>query len=199
MRALRGALIALALAGLLSACATSRDTIVLLPKADGSTGAVAASRGGAEVLLDSAYASARPGADGKLKRVTEDRASVEKRFGAALSAMPPPAKSFTVYFLSGSDDFTEESKSAITAMLAEMGQRPSPEVTVIGHTDRVGSDDDNDALSLQRAERVKEMLVGMGVAADKINAAGRGSREPLIVTDAGVDEPQNRRVEVNVR
>lgn len=199
MRAWPGLLFAVLFAGLLGACATSRDTIVLLPKSDGSTGAIAASRGDAEVLLDTAYASARPGFGGKLKRDVADRDKLEKRFGAALSAMPPPPKSFVVYFLSGSDDFTEESRAAITSMMDEMKQRPSPEVTVIGHTDKVGGDDQNDALSLQRAGRMKELLVGMGVPADSIDTAGRGSREPLVDTAEGVDEPRNRRVEVNVR
>jgi OmpA-OmpF porin, OOP family len=199
-RRLGNLLFAVLVAGLLAACATSRDTIVLLPKDDGTTGAIAASRGNAEILLDTAYASARPRLVGsKLKRDTADREKLEKRFGAALSAMPPPPKSFTVYFLSGSDDFTEESKSAITSMMDELKQRPSPEVTVIGHTDRVGGDDQNDALSLQRAGRMKELLVGMGVPADSIDTAGRGSREPLVDTAEGVDEPRNRRVEVNVR
>ena len=199
-RLLSNGLFALLVAGLLGACATSRDTIVLLPKDDGSTGAIAASRGDAEILLDTAYASARPRLLGsKLKRDTADREKLDKRFGAALSAMPPPPKSFMVYFLSGSDDFTEESKAAITSLMDELKQRPSPEVTVIGHTDRVGGDDQNDTLSLQRAGRMKELLVGMGVPADGIDTAGRGSREPLVDTAEGVDEPRNRRVEVNVR
>lgn len=197
---LSNGLFALLVAGLLGACATSRDTIVLLPKDDGSTGAIAASRGDAEILLDTAYASARPRLLGsKLKRDTADREKLDKRFGAALSAMPPPPKSFMVYFLSGSDDFTEESKSAIASMMDELKQRPSPEVTVIGHTDKVGGDDQNDTLSLQRAGRLKELLVGMGVPTDSIDTAGRGSREPLVDTAEGVDEPRNRRVEVNVR
>ena len=199
-RLLSNGLFAMLVAGLLGACATSRDTIVLLPKDDGSTGAIAASRGGAEILLDTAYASARPRLLGsKLKRDTADREKLDKRFGAALSAMPPPPKSFMVYFLSGSDDFTEESRAAITSLMDELKQRPSPEVTVIGHTDRVGGDDQNDTLSLQRAGRMKESLVGMGVPADSIDTAGRGSREALVDTADGVDEPRNRRVEVNVR
>jgi outer membrane protein OmpA-like peptidoglycan-associated protein len=185
-------------ASLLAACSTSRDTVILLPKEDGSTGAIAASRGGSEILLDSAYAEARSGGS-KMRPATADRADVEKRFGAALSAMPPPPKSFVVYFESGSDNFTEESKTTLAQMLEEMKQRPSPEITVIGHTDRVGSDQDNDVLSLQRAQKVQEMLVGMGVSPDHVNAAGRGSREPLVQTEAGVDEPRNRRVEVSVR
>lgn len=189
----------LAFAGMLGGCASSGDTIVLLPKADGSTGAIAATRGGSEVLLDSAYASARPTAGGRLQRKVSTAEEVQKRFGAVLASMPPPAKSFTVYFLSGGDEFTPESTAALAAMLEELRQRPAPEVSVIGHTDRVGSDDENDALSLQRAERVKQMLVGMGVPADQVSAAGRGWREPLVPTGRGMDEPRNRRVEVSVR
>jgi len=196
MRAYPGLLASLLATSLLAACAT--DTVVLLPREDGSTGAIAASRGGKEVLLDSAYASAKS-SGGTLRSGSVDQATVEKKFGSALAAMPPAPKSFTVYFLSGSDDFTDESKSTISAMLAEMRQRPSPEVTVIGHTDRVGSDDDNDALSRQRAERVKQMLVALDVPADRISVAGRGAREPLVPTERGVDEPRNRRVEVSVR
>ncbi len=183
----------------LSGCATSRDTIVLLPKADGSTGAIAATRGDREVLLDSPYASASNGIGSKLKRSTKDRASVEKRFGEALGAMPPAPTSFVVYFLTGSDDFSDESKATIARMLEDMRGRPSPEVTVIGHTDSVGGDEQNDVLSRQRAERVKVMLVEMGVPADRITTAGRGAREPLVATQPGVDEPKNRRVEVSVR
>lgn len=185
--------------GLLAACATSRDTIVLLPKADGSTGAILASRNGKEVLLDSAFASARSGIGGKLKHGTSNRETVEKKFGDALSAMPLASRSFVVNFLTGGDELTEESKAEIALILGDMKQRPAPEVTVIGHTDLVGSDDDNDALSLQRAETVKAMLVASGVPAEKVQAAGRGSREPLVPTAAGVAEAKNRRVEVNVR
>jgi OOP family OmpA-OmpF porin len=199
MRPRIGLIGALVLVSLLAACATSRDTIVLLPKADGSTGAIAASRGGKEVLLDSPYASATSGAGGRLKSGSADRATVDKKFGDALAAMPPAPKIFTVYFLSGSDELTAESSSEIELMFAEMRERPAPEVTVIGHTDRVGSDADNDALSLQRAQRVKDMLITMGVPPDQIRAVGRGSREPLIATAAGVDEQENRRVEVSVR
>jgi outer membrane protein OmpA-like peptidoglycan-associated protein len=54
-------------------------------------------------------------------------------------------------------------------------------------------------LSLQRAERVKQMLVERGVSAERIDVAGRGWREPLVAAERGVDEPRNRRVEVSVR
>ena len=84
-------------------------------------------------------------------------------------------------------------------MLAELRNRPSPDIVVIGHTDSVGSTEANDQLSLQRAERVKADLVRQGIPADGIRTAGRGEREPLVRTADNVDEPRNRRVEINVR
>jgi len=70
---------------------------------------------------------------------------------------------------------------------------------VIGHTDTVGADAFNDKLSLERAQTVREILIGMGVPAQNITAAGRGRRELLVPTADNVSEPRNRRVELNVR
>ena len=70
---------------------------------------------------------------------------------------------------------------------------------VIGHTDRVGSVDENDRLSKMRAEGLRDLLIESGVPASKMEAVGRGERDPLVATDDEVDEPKNRRVEINVR
>jgi len=192
-------LIVFTLAALAAGCAsTPTDRVVLLPHADGTAGAVVVKQGEHQAVLDSPYASARSSSKGPTtSRETEE--SVKQQFGAALGAQAPAPKSFTVYFQLNSDEFTDESKAAVDNLLREMAQRPSPEITAIGHTDRLGSDQVNDALSLQRAERVKELLVKRGVAADRISVAGRGEREPLIATADEVAEPRNRRVEINVR
>jgi outer membrane protein OmpA-like peptidoglycan-associated protein len=63
----------------------------------------------------------------------------------------------------------------------------------------VGGLDYNDQLSRARAERTREMLVSLGIPADRIEAAGRGKRELLVHTDENVSEARNRRVEINVR
>jgi outer membrane protein OmpA-like peptidoglycan-associated protein len=192
---------ALSIAVLAAGCVSvPTDTVVLLPHTDGSSsGAVVMKQEGKEALLDTPYASARSGASGAPIIARESEESVKKQFGAALAAQPPAARSFTVYFMIGSDEFTEESKVSVNALLTEMASRPSPEITAIGHTDRLGTDQINDALSLQRAQRVKEMLIERGVAAERISVAGRGEREPLVPTADEVAEPRNRRVEINVR
>ena len=53
---------------------------------------------------------------------------------------------------------------------------------MIGHTDRVGAVPYNDTLSLRRAERVRDELVKVGVASERIRVEGRGEREPLVQT-----------------
>jgi OmpA-OmpF porin, OOP family len=190
---------ALALAALAAGCAsTPGDKVVLLPQADGSSGAVVVKQGEHQVVLDTPYASARTGSKGPTTG-RETAESVKQQFGGALGAQAPAPKSFTVYFQLNSDEFTDESKSAVNQLLAEMAQRPSPEITAIGHTDRLGSDQLNDTLSVQRAQRVKELLVQRGVAGERISVAGRGERELLVPTADEVAEPRNRRVEINVR
>ncbi len=181
---------------LLGACA--RDYVVLLPESDGKVGAIAVKQDGKETVLDSAYSSART----RGNRITvgkTDVGGVNQMFDRALSSLPPPAISFVIFFLSDSDEYTEESKAEVTRLLGEMKQRPAAEITVIGHTDRVGADTYNDTLSLQRAQKVADMLVQLGITKDRIIVAGRGERELLVPTADEVAEPRNRRVEVNVR
>ena len=72
-------------------------------------------------------------------------------------------------------------------------------LAVIGHTDRVGSVQSNDALSLQRARAVRESIIADGFDPNRITAAGRGERDPAVPTDDEVAEPRNRRTEVIVR
>lgn len=177
----------------------SRDRVVLLPSPEGQAGALVVKQGGYEVLLDAPYESAAAGADGALAVEPADPAAVREQFAAALDALPPAALSYTVFFVFGQDELTEESRKAIVPLLDDIAARPAPEITVIGHADQVGAEHVNDALSRERAERVRQMLVQRGVPASSIVAVGRGSREPLVRAPVGVAEPRNRRAEISIR
>ena len=120
-------------------------------------------------------------------------------FAATLAALPPKPASFVLVFFKGKDELTAESKKEVEKMLTELAKRPVAEISVIGHTDTVGSARFNDKLSLQRAKRVREMLMARGIPPGSISIAGRGERELLIPTRDKVHEPRNRRVEINVR
>jgi outer membrane protein OmpA-like peptidoglycan-associated protein len=199
MRSLAG-LTALALL-LLAGCAkpAREDLYVLMPGQDGKTGALSVESGGQQAVLDQPYAAARVKEPGRVEpgAVTEQEA--RQAFGPALAAQPGRPTSFILYFLENRDELTPESRQIVGRIIDEIAKRPAPEIVVIGHTDRVGSVPYNDALSLRRAERMRDELVKAGVAADRIRVAGRGEREPLVPTADEVAEPQNRRVEINVR
>ena len=107
--------------------------------------------------------------------------------------------SFLLYFLEGTDEYTLESKAAFEKIFSEIARRQAAEIAVIGHTDTVGRVEYNDTLSLRRAERVRKDFVGRGIPTHAINVAGRGEREPIVPTADDINEPRNRRVEINVR
>jgi outer membrane protein OmpA-like peptidoglycan-associated protein len=198
LRALRGASAA-ALALLLTACAMNTGTVVLLPEKDGRSTAVVVKQGTDEVVLDQPYAAARQTSRGAPKSFTANAQDVQALAGAALAAQPARPTRFVLYFIEGGDEFTEESKLMLPQILAEISQRPVPDVLVVGHTDTKGSDQVNDALARQRAETVRASLIGRGIAPENIVAVGRGKRQLLKPTPDNVSEPLNRRVEIIVR
>jgi len=175
------------------------DLIVLLPAREGGVGAVVVQEGGREVVLDTAYASARTGAGGQLEPGQATPAEVRGVFADALAAEPPRPVTFILYFVEATDQFTRESQALVDQVLLTIATRPAPELTVTGHTDAVGTDQYNDALSLRRAARVRGLLVARGISPASIVVVGRGKRELRVPTPVGVPEPRNRRVEITVR
>lgn len=185
-----------ALCGVLVACSSGR--VVLLPEKDGRPAAVTVKQGDREVVLDQPYAAASSTPLGP-RAYQSNPQEVDARFGSALAAQPSRAASFTLYFVEGKDELTDESKQAVERILSEIARRPVPDVLVVGHTDAVGNDAFNDALGLQRAEVVRAALVRLGVPANDVRALSRGKRELAVPTPDGVAEPRNRRVEILVR
>jgi outer membrane protein OmpA-like peptidoglycan-associated protein len=196
----RAALAALALLLLVGCAKPMRDDLyVLMPGQEGKTGVLSVESGGQQAVLDRPYASARVTEPGRVAAGAVTEQEARQAFGAALEAQPVRPASFILYFLEGRDELTPDSRQLLGRILDEIARRPAPEIVVIGHTDRVGTVPFNDALSLRRAERVRDELVKVGIAADRIRVAGRGEREPLVPTADEVAEARNRRVEINVR
>jgi outer membrane protein OmpA-like peptidoglycan-associated protein len=113
-------------------------------------------------------------------------------------AKPAPAlqKQYLVFFDFNKSDITPEASKVITQAAAAAKQGNAARVSLTGHADRSGSDKYNMALSLKRANAVKDQLVKQGIPADQISVVGKGESEPLVPTPDGVREPQNRRVEI---
>ena len=184
---------------LLGGCATS--SLVLLPDDEGHQGAVAVleaddvpadtviAQGNSRTKLGTRTPVAKPLGPNGLK----------KQEAALLTGLPPPAKSFLLYFEPGTTTLTPQSATILASLRAEIAARSGPEVEVIGHTDTVGGEQDNDRLSMKRAEEVLAWLASQGFDRSMMSAVGRGERQLMQPTMDNVDSPANRRVEVIVR
>ncbi len=181
----------------LSACVSER--VVLLPQADGRPSAVIVRSGGQEQLLDQPYETVKRRPGGLSGTDTMSKDEVQSRFGEAIAQMPERPVRFTLHFLEGSTELTPESREQFQALREELARRQVAEMLIVGHTDRVGELKANDALSLERAQAMREALKAEGIDAERVEVAGRGEREPLVKTADEVPEPRNRRVVVNVR
>ncbi len=184
---------------LTTSCTSTRALVVLLPDESGRHGAAAIGQGDAAITLDAPMTAARIDNRGRVEKGTITQAEVEKNFAEVLAALPPKPISFTLYFEEGSTNVLNESRETLSQLFSEVAKREAAEVDVIGHTDTLGKESDNDRLSMERAEAVKKMLVAQGLKASSIRAIGRGSRDLLVPTPDQVREPRNRRVEVIVR
>ena len=114
---------------------------------------------------------------------------------------PPPApapitRSYMVFFDFDRSDITQQALATIKQAAENARLGGVQRLNVTGHTDRAGTEQYNMALSLRRANAVKQVLIGEGIAADQIVVIGRGESQPLVPTADGVREAQNRRVEI---
>jgi OOP family OmpA-OmpF porin len=110
-----------------------------------------------------------------------------------------PSLDLTIVFRSGSTDLTP----AASGTLSRLGKAlASPSLAgyrfrIEGHTDTVGSKDENQALSQARAEKVADFLEhDYGVSADRLQPVGMGEDGLLVATPDQTNEPRNRRVHV---
>ena len=192
-RTLLAALAAVALAG----CG-GRERIVLLPDADGKVGVIEVRTEAGTTELREAYTVAR--VEGK-RAVAEktDAVAVAARYGTVLEGLPARPQRLTLYFEFGSDRLTAQSRALVPGIQNDLKRFAAPEVVVSGHTDAIGDPAYNDKLSLDRANRARDILVAAGIPREQIQVVGRGAREPLVAARPGVPEPRNRRVEIKLR
>ena len=119
------------------------------------------------------------------------------------AAAPPPAPSaappsFMVFFDWDSSALSEASVNVVRQAAGAYKSKGAARIRATGHTDTSGPEAYNMALSLRRANAVKNALVREGVPAASIAVIGRGEQGLLVQTGDGVREPQNRRVEIVV-
>ena len=92
-----------------------------------------------------------------------------------------------------------EAQERLTAVADAMRASPQQTATVAGYTDARGSDANNQALSLARANSVRDFLETAGVPADRLRSEGRGEASPIASNDSAEGRANNRRVEIILR
>jgi len=82
---------------------------------------------------------------------------------------------------------------------AKMKNMKVESITVIGHTDSVGTDAYNQKLSERRAAAVKSYLVSKGVSAGQIHTQGKGESQPVADNKTAAGRAKNRRADIEIK
>lgn len=101
-----------------------------------------------------------------------------------------------VFFDFDKANLKEEAMKKVHNVYTEMSKYHDVKITLVGHTDYVGTEKYNLKLSEKRATSVKKELVKLGVPTKEIKTEGKGYSELMVETAKGVKEAKNRRVEM---
>jgi OOP family OmpA-OmpF porin len=114
---------------------------------------------------------------------------------------PPPVRRVVLRGVKfGSDTaYIEPVSAGVLELVAErLRENPEVRVRIEGYTDERASDAYNLELSRERAEAVKRILVGFGIAPERLDAVGLGESNPVASNDTPEGRSLNRRVELKV-
>jgi len=97
-----------------------------------------------------------------------------------------------------SDVVRAEARTNLRNLAASLDKYPGSELLIVGHTDSVGTDAYNLALSQRRAEAAAAYLAAQGVDRARLSSRGLGEGEPVAPNDSDAGRSRNRRVEVAI-
>ena len=100
-----------------------------------------------------------------------------------------------LFFATNKTYILPQSEQAMSDLANFLLENPSVTIRITGHTDAVGTDEANQILSEGRANAVRADLIKRGVAAERIEAEGKGEKEPVADNDTEEGRQLNRRVE----
>jgi outer membrane protein OmpA-like peptidoglycan-associated protein len=103
-----------------------------------------------------------------------------------------------VLFAFNKSDLTPDARSQLDALMGKLQNADVVSIKVIGHTDSVGSDEYNQALSERRASSVAAYLLSQGLAPDKLTSEGKGESQPVADNETDEGRAKNRRVELHI-
>ena len=104
-----------------------------------------------------------------------------------------------IYYSTSSTSINEESKLILIQFADYLKEHPTWIIEIRGHTDNIGDDKSNEALSLGRANQVKDFLVAKGVKVEQLSAKGFGKAKPVASNDTESGRAKNRRTEFVIK
>ena len=103
-----------------------------------------------------------------------------------------------VLFAFNQSDLTPAAQSKLDSLMPKLQSDDVVSIKVIGHTDSVGVDTYNQALSERRASSVAAYLLSQGVAPNKLTSEGKGQSQPVADNETEEGRAKNRRVELHI-
>jgi outer membrane protein OmpA-like peptidoglycan-associated protein len=100
-----------------------------------------------------------------------------------------------IFFATGKSTLTPGAQNTLGRIADQLKTWPTATIAIEGHTDSVGSEESNQALSLRRAEAVRDYLVSRGLSAN-VTVSGKGESTPVAPNTTASGRQQNRRVEL---
>jgi len=110
-------------------------------------------------------------------------------------------KTETVFFAFDKFDFNADAKTDIFFLesKAYMDQNSDARLSIIGHTDAIGSDEYNEALGYQRAQTMKQYMESKGLPSSKIFIESRGENKPIDNNNTTEGRSNNRRAVLTIK
>ena len=101
-----------------------------------------------------------------------------------------------VLFETGQTDLQASARGNLEDVVELLQTEPDKRIRIEGHTDSTGPASVNLRISQQRADAVRDELVALGIAADRIQTIGMGEDFPIASNETGEGRSRNRRVDV---
>jgi outer membrane protein OmpA-like peptidoglycan-associated protein len=105
------------------------------------------------------------------------------------------SKTGNIFFASGSTRLDDKSIPLLENLYDIVDRCPGFRLEIAGHTDSIGSDAQNQAISERRAASVRAWLMEKGIPTDRLSAVGYGESQPIVSNDTAENRARNRRIE----
>jgi OOP family OmpA-OmpF porin len=195
------AIIALSSMGGVASAQQSADSIIAALKPGGNlvSGSTRGIKLGGSAPAAQAPSVARPVSTSPAPRLPVAHGAAAPASAEASAPVAGPSVNLTVNFPTGSAELTPSARASLDALGKALASNDLANFRfrIEGHTDNVGSREENLSLSQRRAEAVVSYLASQyNVAPTRLEAVGMGQEQPLVSTPPQTPEARNRRVQV---